>query len=126
MKLSLGNIVTMLLAIVMIVFGANKLVPFLTMPTPANPSSAMMSFFGAMGGTYLGKFVGLTELVGGLMLLSDRTRFAGLLVLAPIAVNIVVYHLAHDLAGGMIAYVCGALYAVAAWGYADRFKGLLG
>ncbi len=125
MKLSLGTIATYLFALVMIVFGANKLVPFLTMPAPVNPSAAMMSFFGAMQGSYLGKIVGLTEIIGGLMLLSGRTRFAGLLVLAPIAVNIVAFHLSHDIGGGVIAYVCAALYAVAAWAYADRFKGLL-
>ena len=124
MKLSLGNIVTILLAIVMIVFGANKLVPFLTMPAQ-EMTPAMTSFMGAMGGSYLGKLVGFTELIGGLMLLSGRTRFAGFLVLAPIIVNIVGFHVAHNIGGGMIAYVCAALYAVGAWGYADRFKNIL-
>jgi len=63
-------------------------------PTPeipeGTPTAAFMAAFGPTG--YM-TFVKVLELVGGLLVAIPRTRNAGLLVLGPIIVNILVFHL---------------------------------
>ena len=86
-----------LLALMMIVFGANKFIGFANVPPP--PDETAQLFLGAMFSSYLAKLVGLTEIVGGILLLVPRTVFIGLLLLLPVVANIVGFHLVHDMPG---------------------------
>lgn len=85
-------VLRVLLAIPMIVFGLNKFLGFIPMPTPEEGSQAA-AFMMAMYGTYLAKFVALGEITGGLLLLCKRTSALGAIILMPILLNILAFHL---------------------------------
>lgn len=59
---------------------------------PPPPGSAVEQFFGAFGPTGYLRFVKVLELAGGVLVAIPRTRNLGLLVLGPIVVNILAFH----------------------------------
>lgn len=66
-------------------------------PQPEYPAgSPIAHFFAAFGPTGYLKFVKVFELVGGLVVMIPRLRNIGLLVLGPVIVNIVAYHVLVD------------------------------
>ena len=83
-----------LLGIAFVVFGLNHFLNFIPMPKDAPPPTAeAMSFMGAMMPTgYMG-FVKSLEIAGGLLVALPLTRNLGLLILGPIIVNIMAFHI---------------------------------
>ncbi|MDV6236101.1 DoxX family membrane protein [Leptospira ellisii] len=74
---------------VFLLFGINKFVVFIPSP-PMLPAAA--KFIGALLETgYLWKILGVMEIAGACLVLSGRWTALGLVVLAPIVVNIVSY-----------------------------------
>jgi putative oxidoreductase len=66
-------------------------------PKPTFPEgSPIAHFFAAFGPTGYLKFVKVFELVGGLLVMIPRLRNFGLLLLGPVIVNIVAYHVLVD------------------------------
>jgi putative oxidoreductase len=66
-------------------------------PKPIFPEgSAIAHFSAAFGPTGYLKFVKLFELIGGLLVMIPRLRNFGLLLLGPVIVNIVAYHMLVD------------------------------
>ena len=84
------KIVTMisriLLGLVFVVFGANKIVPF--MPTGPMPTGVAGQFMGALVASKYLIFVGLCEALPGLLLLFNRYVPLALTLLGPVIVNI--------------------------------------
>ncbi len=81
----------LLLGVVFTVFGLNGFLGFL--PHPPMPPEAG-AFVGALVGSgYLMTIVKVTELVAGILLLSNVMAPFALVLLAPIVVNIVAFHL---------------------------------
>lgn len=112
-----------LLAIHLIIFGANKFLLFANFPPPTDETAQL--FMGGMFGTYLAKIVGITEIIGGTLLLIPKTSFVGLLLLLPVVVNIAFYHLFHDMPGNGIWLLTIALTGIVSWAWRDRFSALL-
>lgn len=112
-----------LLAIMMIVFGLNKFLGFLETPPPEGPEA--QAFLGAMFTSYLGKLVAVIEVVGGLLLLIPRTTFIGLLILAPVILNIIIFHFAHDFVGNGIWIVTTLLFVAIGFFHQHRLNALL-
>lgn len=93
MKL-ITNIVGGLLGLLFIVFGANFFFNFI--PMPADPSAADAPhklFMAALFPTGYLAFVKVMEILGGLLVAMPKTRNLGLLILGPIIVNILCYHI---------------------------------
>ncbi len=87
------------LGLILIIFGANKFIGF--MPTPDLPDLAG-NFMGALANTgYMFPLIGLVEVIVGLLLVSNKWVAFALVLLAPVAVNMVLFHL--KLAPGGIA-----------------------
>ena len=111
-----------LLGLVFFVFGLNGLHPFMPNP-PAPPAAA--AFFGALFAThYMFFLIFVTQVVGGaLLLLGVAVPFA-LVILAPVIVNIVCFHifLSPDLLP--VALVVAALELFLAWNYRATFAPL--
>jgi len=64
------------------------------MPEPELPEGSPIALFmGAMGPTGYMAFVKVFELLGGVLVAIPRTRNLGLLVLGPIILNILAFHL---------------------------------
>lgn len=81
-----------LLGAAFVVFGLNFFLKFIPMPPPPPADSPVGMFMGAVYGTGFMAFVKVLEILGGLLVAVPRTRVLGLLVLAPIVVNIVAFH----------------------------------
>jgi len=96
------------------------------MPPPPDMPAGAAAFFGAMTDTrYMLPLIGGTQLVSGLLLLSGVWAPLGLALLAPVVVNIVLYHHFVDPNGLAIAYVVLGLELFLAWAYAPAFRGML-
>ena len=95
----------LLLGLVFTVFGLNVFVQFLPAP---EMSEAAGSFYGALlGSGYLVPLLGATKLTAGIFLLAGILVPLALTLLAPIVVNIVLFHVflsplqaIHALSGG--------------------------
>lgn len=81
-----------LLGLVFVVFGSNFFLKFIPMPSPPPADTPPGMFMGAVYGTGFLAFVKVLEILGGLLVALPRTRPLGLLILTPIIVNIVAFH----------------------------------
>ena len=121
-KTLIPAVVRVLLGALFLVSGANKLVPF--MPMPVLPADAG-SFIGALAATgYFLPLLASIEVVMGVLLISGRFVPLALTVLAPIVVNIALFHLVLAPSLGLVAFILGAeLYL--AWTYRAAFGSVL-
>ena len=117
-------IARVLLGLVFFVFGLNGLHPFMQNP-PAPPAAA--AFFGALIATHYMFFLifGTQVLGGALLLLGIAVPFA-LTILAPVIVNIILFHLCLSPEPGQIvtALVVTLLELFLVWQYREAFAPL--
>jgi hypothetical protein len=103
--------------------GANGLLGLI--PMPAGTTPAAMAFFSALYASgFMLTLLALSFLIGGLLLLLDRTAPLGLIVLAPPIVVIPLYNWlleAQPLTSGPFVV---AIEVFLAWWYWDRFRPL--
>ena len=114
----------LLLGLVFLIFGLNGLLHF--MPNPPEPPPAG-AFFGALAGTgYMFALIFGTQIIGGaLLILGVAVPFA-LVILAPVIVNIIAFHLFLAPAGLPVAIVVAALDVILAWHYRAVLAPLFG
>lgn len=103
-----------------------NLIPPDKMPKPATPEAEM--FMNTFGPTGYMAFVKVLELVGGILVAVPRSRNFGLLILGPILVNILAFHVFITKGAGLfdpmlIVIVLLALYLL--WVGRKSFAGLL-
>ncbi len=108
----LPTILKVLMALPMLVFGLNKLLPtpFIQMPPPAGETAQL--YMQALFGTYLAKSVALIEVIGAILIFLRKLENIGLVLLFPISLNIVLFHLFHDLVGlipGLLVFVINVI-----------------
>ncbi len=111
-----------LLALALTVFGADKFLHFLEMPEPPPEGGAFLVALTEAG--YVFPTIGLVFLVSALCLITGRVAL-GLLLLAPVLVNILEYHLRFDPAGIGGGAVLTALWVVLAVTHVGDFGPLL-
>jgi uncharacterized membrane protein YphA (DoxX/SURF4 family) len=115
-----------LLGLVFMVFGLNGFLHF--MPNPP-PMPAAGAFFGALFATgYMFTLIFGTQVLGGaLLLLGVAVPFA-LVILAPVIVNIIAFHLFLSPVPVqlVIAFTVAVLEAILAWHYRRAFAPLFG
>jgi uncharacterized membrane protein YphA (DoxX/SURF4 family) len=112
-----------LLGLVFLVFGLNGFLQFLPQPPLPEPAGAFMGALAATG--YMFPLIKGTEVVAGLMLLGGRFVPLALVLLAPVVVNIVAFHVVLAPANmGLVALVL-ALEIYLAWAYRGAFAGVL-
>jgi uncharacterized membrane protein YphA (DoxX/SURF4 family) len=111
-----------LLGLAFVVFGLNKFLHF--MPNPSEPPAAM-EFFGALFKTgYFIPLLATTEVVSGALLLGGVIVPFALVLLAPVIVNIFMFHLFLAPGGLPIALVFAALEIALAWLYREAYAPL--
>lgn len=116
-------IARILLGLIFFVFGLNGFFNFLPPPELPEPAG---DFFGAMAGTgYFLAFLKLTETVCGLLLLIGRFVPLALTILAPVVLNIVLFHAFLAPAGSAVGVVTLLLGVFLAWCYRESFRGVL-
>jgi len=114
----------LLLGLVFFVFGLNGFLQF--MPNPP-PTPAAAAFFGALFAThYMFALIFGAQVLGGALLLCGFMVPFALVILAPVIVNIVAFHifLSPDLLP--LAIVVAALELFLAWNYRAAFAPLFG
>lgn len=112
-----------LLGLIFVVFGLNGFFHFVQPPEMSEPAGALM---GALVGTgYFMIVVKLVEIISGLMILSGRFLPLGLILLAPVSVNILLFHIFLDPAGLGMAIFIIVMQLFLAWAYRDSFSGVL-
>jgi uncharacterized membrane protein YphA (DoxX/SURF4 family) len=118
---TLTIIARILLGLIFLVFGLNGFLHFL--PQPEMPDAAK-SFFGALAASgYMLQLLFATQVVGGALVLFGMVPL-GLLLLAPVIVNIIAFHSFLDPAGLPLAIVVAALALILAWLHRAAFAPL--
>jgi putative oxidoreductase len=113
-----------LLGLLFVFFGANLLHPFLPaeMPPAGSPPA---QFMGVMFSTGWMHHIGFFQLLGGLLVLIGGTAPLGLVILGPVLVNILTFHLlltgGHGIGPGLFATL---LEIILIYGYRANFAGI--
>jgi len=111
-----------LLGLIFVVFGLNGFLHFL--PQPPIPAAAG-AFFGALAATgYMLPLIFGAQLIGGGLVLASMVPL-GLVVLAPVLINIVCFHLFLAPEGMGPAVVVSALALFLLWVHREAYAGLL-
>lgn len=103
-------LVRIVLGLILIVFGSNKLLHFVPQPPPIGPAADFMSSLNATG--YIFPLLGLLEIAVGILLLFKKWVAFALTLLAPISINILLFHLFLDIPGMAMALFIGALNGI--------------
>lgn len=91
------SIVRLLLGIILLVFGLNKFYPLPFLPSPKLPENAAEFMNSLVATGYVLPVVGVLEVFIGIMLLAKKWVAFALILLAPISLNIVLFHIFLDL-----------------------------
>lgn len=111
------------LGLVFVVFGLNGFFQFIPPPEMSEAAGSLMGALVATG--YFMMVVKLVEVVAGLMILTGRFLPLGLILLAPVTVHILLFHVFLDRSGLGMAIAIIAAQLFLAWAYRDSFKGIL-
>ena len=112
-----------LLGLIFVVFSSNYFFGFFEMP-PSSPEGGL--FIGAIISTgYLFTFMKIVELLAGILLLAGKLVPLALTVLAPIIINIFLFHLFLDMGGLIMGLLLLALELFLAYSYRGSFAAIL-
>ncbi len=123
------NIAGGLLGLLFLVFGLNFFLHFIPMPDDPSPADAPHKLFmAATFPTGFLTFVKVCEIMGGVLVAIPKTRNLGLLVLGPIIINILAFHVFLTKGSGLtsppLVVIC-LLAAFLLWSGRKSFSGLL-
>ncbi|MGA2029664.1 MAG: hypothetical protein ABSG87_06305 [Verrucomicrobiota bacterium] len=112
-----------LLGLIFAVFGSNAFLHFIPMPPP--PVGFAGDYMKALFMSHYFYVVAVTQVVGGLIVLSGRFTALGLTLLAPVIVNILCFHIFLNHEGWQLASVVAALELFLLWRNRAVFAGVL-
>ena len=115
-------LVRVVLGLIFIVFGLNGWFHFIPLP-PRQGRAA--EFIGAMIGTGYFNVILILQVVGGLLVLIGISVPLGLILLGPVIVNILMFHLFMDKKGIGLALFILVLWLFLLWHYRVSFAGVL-
>jgi putative oxidoreductase len=116
------KIVRLLLGIILVVFGSNMFLHFIPLPPPVGAAGDFMNSLGATG--YIFPVIGLFEVFIGAMLLLKKWVAFALILLAPISLNIVLFHLFLDIPGVAVALLVALLNGILIYKNWKQYKPL--
>ncbi|OLE71223.1 MAG: hypothetical protein AUI36_02880 [Cyanobacteria bacterium 13_1_40CM_2_61_4] len=115
-------IARLLLGLTFVVFGLNGFLNFLSMgPMPTGLAG---QFIGALFQSHYYFVVAALQVVGGLLLLVNRFVPLALVLLGPVIVNIILYHLFLNPAGIALAILVTILWLIVFYGHRQYFSGI--
>lgn len=115
-------IARMLLALIFIVFGLNGFLQFL--PQPPMPQAAIAFFVALAASGYMLPLLFASQLIGGALLLLGMVPL-GVVILAPVIVNIVAFHIFLAPGGLPLAVVVALLALFLAWSHREAYRPLV-
>jgi putative oxidoreductase len=115
-------IARLLLGLMFVVFGLNGFLNFLSMGPM--PSGLAGQFIGALIQSHYFWVVAALQIAGGVLLLVNRFVPLGLVLLGPVIVNILLYHLFLNPAGILMAIVVTILWFIVFYAHRQYFSGI--
>jgi putative oxidoreductase len=117
-------VLRILLGLIFVVFGANGLHPFMHAPMP--PADSLPGkFMAVMMPTGWLHHVALLEVIGGLLVLFGGTAPLGLVILGPIIVNALLFHILLAGGQGIAPAITAAIFEIVLiYGYRESFAGI--
>src|SRR6266487_5981447 len=112
-----------LLGLIFVVFGLNMFLNFI--PTPPPAEGPARDFMTALFLSHYLYVVGALQVVGGVLLFTGRWTPLGLVLVGPVIVNILCFHLLMAPAGLPMAIVVSLLALFLLWRYREHFAGLV-
>ena len=119
---NLVNAARVIFGLVFLVFGLNAFLHFLPMPSMGMKAKAFMM---ALDSANILEVKTIIEIVAGILLVANKFVPLALTILAPIVVNIVLFHMFLAPEGMPIAIVVAGLEGFLLFTYWDNFKRLL-
>ena len=116
----LPTIAGAILGLAFVAFSVPVLFNLLPPQAPPPEGSAVAAFFMAFGPTGYLTFVKVCELIGGIFTAIPRTRILGLMILTPIVVNILAFHVFVAKDGILSPILIGILVFLAYLFFAER------
>ena len=110
-----------LLGFIFSVFGLNGFLHFIPMPPPQGLGGQFMGALYMSGELYV---IMALQLIAGLLFLANRFVPLALAIIAPVVVNILLFHVFMDRSGLPVAIVVAALWAVAFVAVREAFAGI--
>lgn len=110
-----------LLGLMFLVFGLNGFFHFLPQPPPTGMA---LQFLSALSASHFMAPVFLLQIVGGALLLANRFVPIALVLLGPVIVSILLYHVLMAPAGLPIALVVLVLWVIVFYGVRSAFAGV--
>lgn len=118
-------IARVLMGLPLLVFGLNGFLNFIPPPSTPLPEGAM-AFAGALVNTgYMMQLIGLTHLIVGALLLTNRFVPLALALFAPFIVNSIAFHIFLEHSGLVMAGIFLLLELYLAWVYRHAFSPML-
>ena len=111
-----------LLGIIFVIFGLNFFLHFIPMPAPKGEMATFMG--GLFAAKYFFPLLGATQFLGGLTLLTGKFKNLGLVVLAPVILNIFLVHAFIDPVGLPMAIFVVVLFGASVYSQRSAYKEL--
>ena len=115
-------IARILMGLVFVFFGSNSFLHFLRVPPMAQNDAGQ--FITALIHSHYVVAVGLVQVIGGLLMLVGRYVPLGLILLGPVIVNILLYHLFMDPKGIVPGIVMAICWFIVAYQRRDNLAGI--
>jgi uncharacterized membrane protein YphA (DoxX/SURF4 family) len=110
-----------LLGFIFTVFGLNGFLQFIKQPPPTGYA---LQFFMALVMSHEIAVVMILQIVGGILLLSNRFVPLALVILGPVIVNIFLFHAFMAPSGLPMAFIVSVLWVFTAWKVRGAFSGI--
>lgn len=118
------RIVRLGLGLALVIFGANMIHPFIPMDHP-DTNTAAGQFMNSLGATgYIFPLVGFLEFIIGALLLFKKWVAFALILLAPISINILLFHMFLDIPGISVAILIVVFNAILIFKHWTQYKPL--
>src|SRR5258708_16832457 len=112
-----------LLGLIFVVFGLNMILHFFRIPPPQGALAG--DFLKALFLCHFMYAVAILEIVGGALCLIGKYVPLGLVLLGPVIVSTLLFHMLMEPEGVLPALVVGVLGLFLLWGYRTAFAGLV-
>ena len=122
MNSTFTTILRILLGVSLLIFGANKFIAFIPIFDMAPGAANFMESLNSTG--YVLYVVACLEIVIGILLLFKKWVPFALILLAPIAVNILLFHLFLDVSGALVAVFMVTITGVLIYKYWKSYSSL--
>lgn len=118
----LPTIARILLGLIFVIFGLNGFLNFIPVPPPPEAGGAFLGALAATG--YMFPLIKGIEVIVGVLLLLNKKVALALIILAPITVNIFLYHAILAPAGIILPIIILVLHLYLAYAHRAAYKGL--